>query len=296
MKNKTSITILAVLISMAISAQIPQAANYQAIARNSTGAVLQNQHISIRFSVHDGSPIATITYQETDTATTNQFGLFTAFIGNGTATVGTFTGIAWATGNKYLEVELDPAGGSNYNNMGTTQMASVPYALYASSSGTSGQVTAYNILFNGIPITDSSLNFAAISTYQFITKTNYLFAISAPAISTAGIIDSIPMYDASFTDDTSTEANVYVIANPDYPAGRILRLGYGASIPLHNGQVYYVPLNATATNPANLFQYYSGFWHLYPANGTQFFQAFPNNSSVTGFNLPNVFTVKFQRY
>ena len=295
MRNTTIFTILAIFISIIGSAQIPQALNYQAVARNSVGAVLQNQHVGIRFSVHDGSPTATITYQETDTTTTNQFGLFTALIGNGTVTMGIFNGIAWATGNKYLEVELDPAGGSNYNNMGTTQMLSVPYALYANSSGTSGQVTAYNILFNGIPITDSSLNFAAVSTWQFITKTNYLFSISAPAISTTGTVDSIPYNDVAFTDDTVSQSNIYVFDDPDYPAGRIVRIGnqYG-DIPLHDGQIYYVPLNALPVTPASLYRRTSGTWASYTP--TALYQAFPNNPSITGFNLPNGFTVKFQRH
>ena len=118
--------------------QIPQAMNYQAVARSSTGAVLQNQHVNIRFSLHDGSPTANIAYQETDTATTNQFGLFTAFIGSGSVTMGTFSGITWATGNKYLEVALDATGGNNFIGMGTTQLLSVPYALYAQTSGNGG--------------------------------------------------------------------------------------------------------------------------------------------------------------
>src|ERR1035437_7699307 len=106
--------ILVIIHSMVfVTGQTPQALNYQAVARNASGAPLPNQHISVRLSVHDVSLSGAIVYQETDTMTTNQFGLFTTLIGNGTVTVGTFVGIPWAAGNKYLEVELDPAGGSS---------------------------------------------------------------------------------------------------------------------------------------------------------------------------------------
>ena len=121
-----------VLLGMALQAQAPpQGVNYQAIARNVGGSVITNKHISVSFSVHDGAPTGGIVYQETDTATTNEFGLFTVVLGNGTSVLGTFQGINWSTGNKFLEVDFDPNGGTNYINMGTTQMMSVPYALYA---------------------------------------------------------------------------------------------------------------------------------------------------------------------
>ncbi len=53
----------------------------------------------------------------------------------GTAASGTFSGINWGKNAKFLQVEMDPAGGSNYTNLGTTQMMSVPYALFSDKSG-----------------------------------------------------------------------------------------------------------------------------------------------------------------
>ena len=65
-------------LSMFLTAQAPpQGVNYQAIARSAGGAVIPNKHISVSFSVHDGSATGGIVYQEADTATTNEFGLFT---------------------------------------------------------------------------------------------------------------------------------------------------------------------------------------------------------------------------
>jgi hypothetical protein len=93
-----------------------------------------NQSISVEISIRDGSQTANIVYQEIDTATTNQFGLFTVAIGKGQIQVGTLTAVNWATGNKYLQVGFDPTGGTNFVNMGVSQLLSVPYALYAGNS------------------------------------------------------------------------------------------------------------------------------------------------------------------
>lgn len=118
-----------------IYAQVPQGLNYQAVARNATGNPIVNSAIAVRISIRDSTASGTVVYSERDTATTNQFGLFTCKVGMGNVISGTFSAISWANGDKYMEVELDPAGGSSYTYMGTTQLLSVPYALYAQSSG-----------------------------------------------------------------------------------------------------------------------------------------------------------------
>ena len=127
------------LVSFSIAhAQSPQALNYsESVVRDNSGKIIVNQLVSVRITVLDDSTSGTILYRETHSVTTNQFGLITLPIGMGTALSGTFSGISWGSGLKYLEVEIDPAGGSNYANMGTTQLLSVPYALYAQSAGNS---------------------------------------------------------------------------------------------------------------------------------------------------------------
>jgi hypothetical protein len=112
--------------------------NYQAIVRDASGGPLANQSIALRFTVKNGSITGDTVYQEGDTATTNQFGLFTMQIGGGIPLSGTFSGINWATGAKYLEVELSLDGGFTFTALGTTQLISVPYALYAETAGNGG--------------------------------------------------------------------------------------------------------------------------------------------------------------
>jgi hypothetical protein len=118
--------------------QVPNQINYQAVARNSVGNVLPNRKITARLSIRDGSATGTVLYKETRTITTNNFGLFTIAIGSAGAdnTTGTISGIDWTTAAKFIQVEVDPDGGSNFINMGAAQLLSVPYALYAGSSNT----------------------------------------------------------------------------------------------------------------------------------------------------------------
>ncbi len=121
------------LISLNIAnAQPPQSMNYQAVARNTSGTILFNQHIALRMTITDGNGGNTL-FQETDTTTTNQFGLFSLKIGEGVPIVNTFSSIPWASVTPWLSVELDPAGASLYQFMGSSQLLSVPYALFAAS-------------------------------------------------------------------------------------------------------------------------------------------------------------------
>ncbi|RYU96391.1 collagen-like protein, partial [Emticicia agri] len=135
---KKNILLLLFIIPLMLHAQAPPGIPYQAIARNGSGNVLVNQNISVRFSILTGGINGTIVYAETHTTTTNNLGLFTLTVGNGTAQTGTFGAINWSNGSKFLQVEIDPAAGNSYINLGASQMMSVPYALYAATSGTPG--------------------------------------------------------------------------------------------------------------------------------------------------------------
>src|ERR1043165_1248897 len=127
--KKRLLTQVAFLLMLVIGAmaQVPQKMNYQAIVRNVAGQPLPGgTNVTVRFTIHDGSPTGTVVFSETNTAVTNQFGLITQVIG-GTSNL---SAVNWASGAKYLQVEVDPAGGSNLVDMGTSQLLSVPYALY----------------------------------------------------------------------------------------------------------------------------------------------------------------------
>lgn len=124
-------------ISLLISAQAPTQISYQGVARNSSGTVISNQQIAIKFDIHQGSASGTIVFTEQHTGaagvTTNAFGLFTTYIGS----ISNLGVINWANGPFFIEVSIDPANGTAYSSLGSQQLMSVPFALYAQTSGNS---------------------------------------------------------------------------------------------------------------------------------------------------------------
>jgi len=115
------------LASLSLSSQAPQLMNYQAVVRNASGAILQNQLVNVEYLILDGSPTGPVVFTETDTVTTDQFGLIAHFIGSNAD----LSVVAWGSGSKYLQVQIDVTGGNNFTNMGVSQLVSVPYALYS---------------------------------------------------------------------------------------------------------------------------------------------------------------------
>lgn len=162
-KNKVITTLLAcVLLAKVSMAQAPQAIPYQAVARNSSGVVLAFKTVSLRFTILDtvaGAPV--VAYQETTPATTNSLGLFIVNIGQGQpdAKSGSFSSINWGNPRFYIRIELDTTGsGTAYSTIGTQQLMSVPYALYANTAGLANKATratssaSADSAYNGVPI------------------------------------------------------------------------------------------------------------------------------------------------
>lgn len=138
--KKFSLTAEVLLLSMIFfsfvaNAQAPQKMSYQTVLRNSSNATLANTQVRVKTSVLQGTASGTAVYVETHLASTNVNGLVSLQIGTGTATFGSFAGINWAAGPYFIKTETDPAGGTNYSITGTQEMLSVPYALYAATSG-----------------------------------------------------------------------------------------------------------------------------------------------------------------
>ena len=129
--KKILLFLLGICLMTKLFAQAPQGIPYQSAMRNSSGGILANQSVSIRFSIHDSAITGAIVYQETHASTTSSQGIVSLTIGQGTAVTGTFTGINWGHNSKFLQVEMNVTGGSSYVDLGTQQMMSVPYALFA---------------------------------------------------------------------------------------------------------------------------------------------------------------------
>ena len=129
----------------------PQKINYQGVAVGANGKAIKNASVGLRLSVLDSLPTGSTLYTETQSASTDAAGQFSIYLGAGTATLGTFANIPWANGNdKFLKVEMDAQGGTNYQNMGTTQLVSVPYALVSGAvRASNGQMYQLTIGSNG---------------------------------------------------------------------------------------------------------------------------------------------------
>ncbi|MBE9492596.1 MAG: hypothetical protein IMY70_06905 [Bacteroidetes bacterium] len=132
--KKLIVTVSLVLIVIIITAQPPQAFKYQAVVRDAGGEILSNQPVDLRISIHDEIPEGTIIYQEIFSTTSNQFGLVNLDIGLGSPTIGSFTDIGWFADSKFIEIEISLDGGVDYYSLGTSELFSVPYALYSDRS------------------------------------------------------------------------------------------------------------------------------------------------------------------
>ena len=119
-----------------VYSQSPEKFTYQSIVRSSNGAILQSADVGIRLSVLKSSSIGNSVYSEEHSAKTNKNGIITLIIGDGT-TSDDFSSIDWSTGTYYLKIEVDPLGGNDYLIESTSQLLSVPYALYSGTSGNS---------------------------------------------------------------------------------------------------------------------------------------------------------------
>jgi uncharacterized protein (TIGR02145 family) len=152
MVNRFKLVLLMATVGVLLShstelfAQAPERFNYQGVARDAAGTPLTNTTIGLRLRLRSGSPTGTVVYQETHSAVTNGLGLFTVQVGGGTGGSG-FAAIDWGTNSYYIQVEMDANGGTAYQDMGTAQLLSVPYALYAKNSG--GSATTLDANYDG---------------------------------------------------------------------------------------------------------------------------------------------------
>lgn len=115
-------------------AQAPAFISYQASVRDGAGALLNSASIGVRISIRENGLTGSVLYRENHTVNTNAFGVFELMIGSGTVESGDFSLIGSGLGTRFLEVEVDITGGTNYTSLGATQLISVPFALRADNS------------------------------------------------------------------------------------------------------------------------------------------------------------------
>ena len=126
--------IIAIIFSSALFAQAPQKMSYQAVIRNSSNTLVVSKSIGMQTSILQGSATGTAVYVEKQSPTTNANGLVSIEIGTGTVVSGSMNTINWANGPYFIKTETDVNGGSNYTITGTSELLSVPFALFAANS------------------------------------------------------------------------------------------------------------------------------------------------------------------
>lgn len=126
------------LFSFQLWAQSPALMSYQSVIRDGNDELVKDQMIGMQISILQGSGTGTEVYRETHDRMTNANGLLSIQIGNGSVQSGSIENIDWSSGPYFILTEVDPDGGTNYSIMGASQLLSVPYAMYASESGTPG--------------------------------------------------------------------------------------------------------------------------------------------------------------
>ena len=132
--KKFSPTLFLLFLSLCIYGQSPEKMSYQAVIRDASNTLVTNQSIGMQISILQTTITGTTVYAETHTVTTNLNGLVSLEIGTG-STSDTFSTIDWSAGPYFIKTETDPTGGSSYTITGTSQLMSVPFAMYAKSSG-----------------------------------------------------------------------------------------------------------------------------------------------------------------
>ena len=201
---KKIITLSLLFISLISFAQVPQGISYQAIALNTSGNPVVSSNVRLRLSVLDASSSGTVLYSETHLKTTNAQGLFNLVIGQGTVVSGVFNTINWALNTKFLKVEMDATGGTTYVLVGTTQLLSVPYALFADKVGS----VAGNTSINDDIIDNKTSNFCFASTNGNVfafNSSNGIWTGQAGSVSAnGGLISSNKNFAFA-----STSGNVY---------------------------------------------------------------------------------------
>ncbi|MBK7668735.1 MAG: hypothetical protein IPJ32_16220 [Sphingobacteriaceae bacterium] len=162
---KRIVVIICLFIAGFVKSQAPEKINYQGIARDALGNIITTP-IGIKFEIHQGGATGPVIYDETHTIIPSSVGVFTAAIGGGAVGTGTFSNISWGTNSYFLTVNMDPTGGTSYSTVGTSQLLSVPYALYAKTSGNAS--TTYSA-GAGISISSGSIINTAMNQTVNIT-------------------------------------------------------------------------------------------------------------------------------
>jgi hypothetical protein len=207
---RKSILFFVLFLSLGCVVIAQEAISYQAIARSNTGSILSNQNISVKFEIRQGSLTGTSLFTETHAVTTNQFGLFTLSIGSVSTTQ--FQAINWANMPFFMEVSIDPAGGTSFASVGNQQLMSVPYALYAKTAGNAGITPTISINApNSISSSAGSYSITVPASTTYSAGTG--ISISSGVITNTAVAPTPSITGTGATTVTSS-GNTFTVSTP----------------------------------------------------------------------------------
>lgn len=129
-------SIIGIISTNLTYADAPHKFSYQAVIRDTDGELVINGSIGMQISILQGSPDGNTVFSETHQAVTNDNGLVSVEIGDGTTIIGSMEEINWAEGPYFIHTETDLQGGTNYTLAHTSELLSVPYALHSQTAKT----------------------------------------------------------------------------------------------------------------------------------------------------------------
>ncbi len=113
---------------------LPQGINYQAVARDTKGALLGSKTIELKISLRADEAQGKRVYEETHRVVTNELGLFNLIVGEGQAVTGAFADVPWSEHHIWMEIALDEAGKGDYTAISASRLMAVPYAFHAGTA------------------------------------------------------------------------------------------------------------------------------------------------------------------
>jgi hypothetical protein len=252
------------LLTLVVNAQTPpNAFNYSAVARNAAGQPIATTTIGIQVTILKTSPTGASQYSENHFVNTDAFGLFNLVIGAGAVQSGSMATIDWSNDNYYLKVGMDATGSTNFLTMGTTQLLSVPYAMYAKSAGSVSGITITSVssagdtlyLSNGQSFVAGGTGGGTGALVLPTITTNAVTGITSNSATFGGAISNAngnQIMERGIVYSTSPNptlgSNKIVIGNGIGTFDTISALGYQYAHLLNSNTTYYVRAYAVTEN------------------------------------------------
>ena len=264
LRQAQGITLCFLLLTIVVKAQTPpNAFNYSAVARNAAGQPIATSTIGIQITILKTSPTGVSQYSENHFVNTDAFGLFNLVIGAGAVQSGSMATIDWSNDNYYLKVGMDATGSTNFLTMGTTQLLSVPYAMYAKSAGSVNGITITSVsaagdtlyLSNGQSFIAGGNSGGTGNLVLPTITTNALTAITSNSATFGGAISNAngnQIMERGIVYSTSPNptlgSNKIIIGNGIGTFDTISGLGYQYAHLLNSNTTYYVRAYAVTEN------------------------------------------------